>query len=93
MKPTSRYHTIFPGIIYLPHPPELTGTDAFQLLEHAAEVVQLSDTTFQTDLLDTLVRKPQHPFRMGDSYLLHVSDQRHPVLLFEQPSQIVLVNE
>ena len=30
---------------------------------------------------------------MGDPHLLQVGDQRHAVLFFEQPSQIVLVNE
>lgn len=85
--------SIFLAYLPLPHPPKLTGTDAFQLLEHAAEVVQLSDAAFQTDFFYTFVGKPQHPFRMGDPHLLQVGDQRHSVLLFEQPSQIVLVNE
>ena len=61
----------------LPHPPKLTGTDAFQLLKHAAEIIQLSDAAFQTDFLYTFVRKPVHPFRMGDPHLLQVSDQRN----------------
>ena len=65
----------------LPHPPKLTGTDAFQLFEYAAEVVQLSDTALQTDFFYTFVGKSEHPFRMGDPHLLQVSDQRHPVLL------------
>ena len=69
----------------LPHPPKLTGTDAFQFLEHTAEVVQLSDAAFQTDFFYTLVGKPQHPFRMGDPHLLQVSDQRHAVFLLEPP--------
>ena len=61
-------------IPHLPNPPKLTGTDAFQFLEHTAEVVQLFDAAFQTDFLDAFVGKPQHPFRMGDPHLLQVSD-------------------
>ena len=53
------------------------ATDTFQLLEHTAEVVQLSDAAFQTDLLDAFVGKQEHTFRMGDPHLLQVSDQRH----------------
>ena len=64
-------------IPHLPNPPKLTGTDAFQFLEHTAEVVQLFDAAFQTDFLDAFVGKPQHPFRMGDPHLLQVSDQRN----------------
>ena len=41
--------SIFLAYLPLPPPPKLTGTEAFQLLEHAAEVVQLSDAAFQTD--------------------------------------------
>ena len=75
--------SIFLTYLPLPHPPKLTGADAFQLFEHAAEVVQLSDAAFQTDFLDAFVGKPQHPLRMGDPHLLQVSNQRHSVLLFE----------
>ena len=62
----------------LPHPPKLAGADAFQLFEHTTEVVQISVTAFQTDLLNAFIGKPQHPFRMSDPHLLQVSDQRHP---------------
>ena len=85
--------SIFLAYHPLPHPPKLTGADAFQLLEHAAKIVQLSDAAFQTDFFYTLVGKPQHPFRMGDPHLLQVGDQRHAVLFFEQSGQIVLVDE
>ena len=85
--------SIFLTYLPLPHPPKLTGADAFQLFEHAAEIVQISDAAFQTDFFYTFVSKPQHPFRMGDPHLLQVSDQRHAVLFFEQPGQIVLVDE
>ena len=67
----------FIGNPHLPHSPKLTGANAFQLLEHTAEVVQLSDAAFQTDLLDAFVGKQEHTFRMGDPHLLQVSDQRH----------------
>ena len=77
--------SIFLAYLPLPHPPKLTRADTFQFLEHTAEVVQLSDAAFQTDFLDAFVRKPEHPFRMGDPHLLQISDQRHPVLFFEQP--------
>ena len=85
--------SIFLAYHPLPHPPKLTGADAFQLFEHTAEVVQLSDAAFQTDFLDAFVGKPQHSFRMGDPHLLQISDQCHAVLLLEQPGQIVLVDE
>lgn len=85
--------SIFLAYLPLPHPPKLTGTNAFQLLEHTAKVVQLSDSAFQTDFFYTFVGKPQHPFRMGDPHLLQVSDQSHAILLFEQSGQIVLVDE
>ena len=42
----------------LPHPPILAGAGAFQLLEHTAKVVQLSDAAFQINFLDAFVRKP-----------------------------------
>ena len=74
----------FIGNPHLPHPPKLTGTDAFQLFEHTAEVVQFSDAALQTNFFYTFVGKPQHPLRMGDPHLLQVSDQRHPILLFER---------
>ena len=85
--------SIFLAYHPVPHPPELTGTDAFQVFEHTTEIVQFSNAALQTDFLDAFVRKPEHPFRMGDPHLLQVSDQRHPVLLFEQPCQIVLIDE
>ena len=69
--------SIFLAYHPLPHPPKLTGADTFQLFEHTAEVVQLSDAAFQTDLLDAFVGKQEHTFRMGDPHLLQVSDQRH----------------
>ena len=67
--------SIFLAYLPLPHPPKLTGTDAFQLLEHAAEAVQLSDAAFQTDFFYTFVGKPQHPFRMGASGIENVCHQ------------------
>lgn len=85
--------SIFLAYLPLPHPPKLTGTDAFQLFEHTAEIIQFSDAAFQTDFFYTFVGKPQHPFRRGDPHLLQVIDQRHSLLLFEQPDQIVLVDE
>lgn len=51
---------------FLPHPPILTGADAFQLLEYTTEIVQFSDAAFQADFFDAFVRKPEHTFRMGD---------------------------
>ena len=83
----------FIGNPHLPHPPKLTGTNTFQFLERAAEIIQLSDAAFQAYLLDAFIGKPEHPFRMGNSNLLQISDQRHAVLFFEQPGQIVLVDE
>ena len=69
--------SIFLAYLPLPHPPKLTGADTFQLLEHTAEVVQLSDSAFQADFLDAFVGKSEHPFRMGDPHLLQVGNQRH----------------
>lgn len=80
--------SIFLAYLPLPHPPKLTGTDAFQLLEHAAEVVQLSDAAFQTDFFYTFVGKPQHPFRMGDPHLLQVGDQRHTKAVRKIPNRV-----
>lgn len=76
--------SIFLAYLPLPHPPKLTGADSFQLLEHAAKIVQLSDAAFQTDLLDAFVGKPQHPFRMGDPQ----SDQRHTKAVCKVPNII-----
>lgn len=61
----------------MPHYFSIIGTNAFQLFEHAAEVVQLSDAAFQTNFLDAFVGKSEHPLRMGDPHLLQISDQRH----------------
>lgn len=80
--------SIFLAYLPLPHPPKLTGADAFQLLEHAAEVVQLSNAAFQTDFFYTFVRKPQHSFRMGDPHLLQVSDQRHTKAVRKIPNRV-----
>ena len=85
--------SIFLIYLPLPHPPKLTGANAFQLFEHTAEIVQISDAAFQTDFLDAFVGKPQHSFRMGDPHLLQVSNQRHAILLFEQPCQLILVDK
>ena len=65
-----------------------TGADAFQLFEHTAEIVQLSDAAFQTDFFYTFVSKPQHPLRMGDPHLLQVSDQRHTKAVRKIPNRV-----
>ena len=41
----------FIGNPHLPHPPKLAGTDAFQLLKHTTEVVQLSDAAFEVGIV------------------------------------------
>ena len=67
--------SIFLAYLPLPHPPKLTGADSFQLFEHAAKVVQLSDAAFQTDFFYTFIGKPQHPLRMGASGIENVCHQ------------------
>lgn len=80
--------SIFLAYLPLPHPPKLTGTDAFQLLEHTTEVVQLSDAVFLADFLYTFIGKPQHPFRMGDPHMLQVSDLRHTKAVRKIPNRV-----
>ena len=80
--------SIFLAYHPLPHPPKLTRADAFQLFEHTAEVVQLSDAAFQTNFFYTFVCKPQHPLRMGDPHLLQVGNQRHTKAVCKVPNII-----
>ena len=80
--------SIFLAYLPLPHPPKLTGANAFQLFEHTAEIVQLSDAAFQTDFFYTFVGKPQHPLRMGDPHLLQVSNQRHTKAVCKIPNRV-----
>ena len=83
-------------LTYFADLPQITvfaGADPLHFLKNPAEVSRFPYPAGKSDLFDLLIRKTEHLFGVGNPHHLQIRYQSYPVLLLEQPGQVMLIDE